>query len=100
MRFIFLLVYVIVFSSSSLFIVKFYLSSYRLGDNPHQLVDLLSENKKAAVIINATDDDTEEIRKEKLQREFDDLSGLGITPEEIDLRDFFGKKEALREKLT
>lgn len=80
--------------------MKLYLSSYRLGDDPQKLVPLLSENKKAAVIMNATDDDPEEIRKEKLQREFDDLIPLGITPEEVDLRDYFGKKEELREKIS
>lgn len=80
--------------------MKLYLSSYRLGDEPQKLVPLLSSNKKAAVIMNATDDDPDEIRKEKLEREFADLRPLGIEPEEIDLREYFGKKEELFEKLS
>jgi len=80
--------------------MKLYLSSYRLGDHPEELLRLLSKNKTAAVIVNAIDDETKAIRNEKLQKEFEDLKNLGITPEEIDLREFFGKEEELKKKIS
>jgi len=80
--------------------MKFYLSSFRLGNNPERLIELLSENKKTAVIVNAIDDATEEERREKLEREFADLKTLGIEAEELDLRTYFGKKDALGEKIS
>jgi dipeptidase E len=80
--------------------MKFYLSSFRLGDNPERLVELLTTNKKAAVIVNAIDDATEEIRKEKLEREISELATLGIVGEELDLRNYFDKKVELKERLS
>ena len=72
--------------------MKLYLSSFRLGNNPERLAGLLSSNKKAAVIINAMDFLENEIRKEKLEKEIEDLRSIGIMGEELDLRDYFGKK--------
>jgi len=81
--------------------MKFYLSSYRLGDDPQKLVSLVGENKKAAVIPNALDFATDIPRRnEGVQRELDDLKKLGFNPEEIDLRLYFGKPEELREKIN
>ncbi len=80
--------------------MKLYLSSFRLGNNPERLAGLLSSNKKAAVIINAMDFLENEIRKEKLEKEIEDLRSIGIMGEELDLRDYFGKKDGLRKKLS
>ena len=81
--------------------MKMYLSSYRLGDNPQQLVDLVGNNKKVAVIPNALDFSTEiDRRNAGVQREIDDLKQLGLEPEEVDLRDYFGKPEELTKKLS
>lgn len=80
--------------------MKLYLSSFRLGDNSERLVKLLSTKKKTAVIVNAIDDAMDEIRKEKLEREIRDLSTLGIDSEELDLRNYFGKKVELKKKLS
>ena len=80
--------------------MKLYLSSFRLGNNPERLGKLLSANKKAAVIVNAIDDETPEIRKEKLEREFADFQTLGIQTEELDLRNYFEKTDELKEKLS
>lgn len=78
-----------------------YLSSYRLGDNPQELVDLVGENKKVAVIPNALDFSTDIPRRnEGVQREIDDLKKLGFQPEEIDLKMYFGKSEELVKKLS
>lgn len=78
--------------------MKLYLSSYHLGNHPEKLVDLIADNKKVAIIANSKDyyDD----REEKVQQEFEELSKLGLLPEELDLREYFGKQEKLREKIN
>ncbi|MFZ2299737.1 MAG: Type 1 glutamine amidotransferase-like domain-containing protein [Candidatus Moraniibacteriota bacterium] len=77
-----------------------YLSSYRLGDSPEQLSELLGENKRVAVISNALDFSTDQDRLAKgRQREFDELSAIGLIAEEVDLRRYFGKKEELKNRL-
>lgn len=80
--------------------MKLYLSSYRLGDNPELLAELLGSNKKVAVISNALDFSTDLERLAKgRQREFDELSLIGLYADEIDLRRYFGKQEELEAKL-
>lgn len=80
--------------------MKLYLSSFRLGNNPERLVKLLSRNKKTAVIANAVDEATEQDRKLGIERELNDLHSLGLNAEELDLRDYFGKKEELKQHLN
>lgn len=78
-----------------------YLSSYRLGDNPQHLVDLIGSSKKAAVIPNALDFSTEiDRRNEEVMREIKDLKQLGLQSEEVDLRNYFGKPEELAKRLS
>lgn len=80
--------------------MKLYLSSYHLGNEPEQLTALLGENKRAAVIPNALDYSTDQERLAKSrQREFDELSAIGLAPEEIDLRQYFGRSAALKQDL-
>src|SRR5437588_4232973 len=80
--------------------MKLYLSSFRLGNHPEQLVRLLSSKKKTAVIANAMDGATEHERKLGVERELNDLHSLGLYAEECDLREYFGKKEALKRHLN
>jgi len=81
--------------------MKMYLSSFRLGDHPEQLVDLVGVNKKVAVIANSIDFGNDpDRRKADVQREIDDLTKLGLQPEELDLRNYFGKPEELKHKLS
>ncbi len=81
--------------------MKLYLSSYRFGNNPQQLADLVSENKRIGIIPNALDQYTDvERRKISLQREADGLVKIGLKPEVIDLREYFDKPAELREKLN
>lgn len=81
--------------------MKLYLSSYRLGNNPHRLTELAGSNKKAALIANAMDFLTDQAgRKESAEREITDLKALGFQPEEVDLRQYFGKPEELEAKLS
>jgi dipeptidase E len=80
--------------------MKLYLSSYNLGDNPEKLVELVSPNKRVAVITNASDLKTVEERKDKVKEEFDHLIEIGLLPEELDLRKYFGKQKKLEKKLN
>lgn len=81
--------------------MKLYLSSYKLGDNPQALADLVGKNKRTAIIPNSRDVDTDIARREAgIQNEKDELSRIGLHPQELDLRKYFGKEEELRRKLA
>jgi dipeptidase E len=76
--------------------MKLYLSSYHLCDRPSRLAALPAKNRKVAVIRNALDvypDD--ERRRHGLEAEFADLAGLGLIPDSLDLRLFFGQPDKL-----
>lgn len=78
-----------------------YLSSFGLGDHPEQLLDLVGSNKRVAVIANSNDFVNDpESRKPGVQRELDGLLKLGLQPEELDLRNYFGRSEDLKKKLS
>lgn len=78
-----------------------YLSSYRLGDDPQQLVNLVGSNKKVAVIPNALDFSTDiERRNAGIQQEIDGLKQLGLEPKEVDLKNYFGKPDELAKELS
>jgi dipeptidase E len=80
--------------------MKLYLSSFRFGNNPQQLADLVGENKKIGIIPNALDQYTDVARRNvSLQREADGLTAIGLNPVVIDLRDYFNKPTELKENL-
>ena len=81
--------------------MKLYLSSFRLGNHPQRFLDPHAPNKRVAVIQNAQDHWTDPVkRKTWLDREFDDLRGLGLAPVDLDLRKFFGQQEELRKEIS
>jgi dipeptidase E len=73
--------------------MKLYLSSYRLGDYTDKLEELVGKpNAKVAVCVNALDSTPDEVRNGVvLKREIEDMQSLGFAPEELDLREYFGK---------
>ena len=78
-----------------------YLSSFRLGDHPEQLVEMVGANKRVAVIANSIDYGNDpERRRAGVQREIDDLNKLGFQAEELDLRKYFNKSNELEQKLA
>src|SRR3972149_8418613 len=79
--------------------MKLYLSSYRLGNSSEKLKELFSDNKNIAVIGNAMDFVDGIQRKEKIKQSITELKNLGMFPEEVDLRDYFGKQKELSKKL-
>ena len=80
--------------------MQLYLSSYKLGSEPQKLKELVDVEKKVAVIANALDFSDEFERKQhSIQRELDDLAALGLQAEEMDLRDYFERRDELVKKL-
>ena len=77
--------------------MRLFLSSYKLGSKPNELPALVGDNKRTAIIMNAQDAKTLESRAERLQQEIDALTALGLRPEELDLRQYFGKSADLKE---
>ena len=80
--------------------MKLYLSSYGLGNDPNLLAALVGDNKRAAIIMNAQDAVSPERRAERLQKEIDGLTALGLQPEELDLRNYFKDSSNLEHDLA
>lgn len=68
--------------------MNLYLSSYRIGERSEEL-KALARNSRAAVIVNALDNMSSDVRVSVSQREFEDLQSLGFEPTELDLRNYF-----------
>lgn len=81
--------------------MKFYLSSYKLGNETEKLKSLVP-NKKIGYIQNARDYSNNDPERRKLSRDTDValLNDLGIAVEEIDLRHYFGKQDELKNKIN
>lgn len=79
--------------------MKLYLSSYHLSTQPKQFATLFGANKKVAIIQNAADLFGPELRPQFLHAEIGALHDIGLEGEALDLRDYFGKPDALRTKL-
>jgi len=79
--------------------MKFYFSSYKIGDEPQKLQDLLPENPKGVYISNAVDfakpEKVEYLKKDDLEQ----LAGIGVDVDLLDLREYFGKKGELKKVL-
>jgi dipeptidase E len=73
--------------------MRLYLSSFRLGNHPQKLVDLVKGNKRAVVIINACDHLSDEERLIRVQQEFAALQSLNFSSTEIDLRCYFNNQQ-------
>jgi dipeptidase E len=79
--------------------IRLYLSSFRVGNRPDELLALLPEGRRTAVICNSIDCYDGEGRASGVKRELDELAGLGLEPVDVDLRDHFGDTAGLRERL-
>ncbi len=82
--------------------MKFYLSSYKIGNKGDILARMISDTKKSiGYIPNARDftkaDPTR--RAEAMTRDLEELKNLNIATEMLDLRMFFGKNEALESRI-
>jgi len=81
--------------------MRLYLSSYKLGNFSDELAKLVGNNKRVAVIANSRDGKSDKERAAKsLEEQIEILNSLGFSAEELDLRKYFGKSEALKEHLA
>lgn len=81
--------------------MKLYLSSYKFGNYTEELVKLSLGNKRVGVIMNAVDWSDDKVRvTNSLNEQIDILKSLGFDPEQIDLRNYFGKSEELKSHLS
>lgn len=79
--------------------MKFYLSSFKIGNDPNQLRSLLPKNPKAVYISNALDCATPEKQNKHQDWDIRELKEIGVNAEQLDLRKYFGKQAELRSKL-
>lgn len=79
--------------------MKLYLSSYKTGSNTEELKKWISgHGNKITIIANAKDQYTDLARVEKgTLDDTSDLETVGFEVSRLDLRDYFGKKDALEE---
>ncbi|MFI1095584.1 Type 1 glutamine amidotransferase-like domain-containing protein [Streptomyces sp. NPDC020917] len=73
--------------------MRLYLSSFRLGDRPEHLLELLPggrTERPVAVVGNALDAEGGEARAAGMERESAALRALGLEPVEVDLREHAG----------
>lgn len=81
--------------------MKFYLSSFKIGNEERKLIELTENgNKKVAYINNALDFATDLERKNKSDAaDITDLQRIGFTVDILDLKKYFHNHDGLKEKL-
>lgn len=79
--------------------MRLYLSSFGVGRRPDELLMLLRGKTRVAVVLNAKDASSEEGRARSVAQEIGAMEALGLDPAELDLRDYFGRPDRLREAL-
>lgn len=79
--------------------MRLYLSSFRNGNKPEELLKLLGDGRRTALIFNAADYKSAEDRADDLVAETDRLRSIGLEPVEVDLRHYFNKSDELKSDL-
>ncbi|CAM5638490.1 Type 1 glutamine amidotransferase-like domain-containing protein [Streptomyces atroolivaceus] len=77
--------------------MRMYLSSFRTGDHPDRMLELLADPVAAcevAVIANAIDALPDGERRARVEQEISALTELGLRAVEVDLRELFGLPRA------
>lgn len=80
--------------------MRLFLSSKNLGKYPDEFLSLLGPNKRLAFIENAKDDWPAQDRAQKIKEHLEQFKGQGFDVFELDLRDYFGKTNKLKQVLT
>lgn len=81
--------------------MKFYLSSYKFGNDYNKILNMLKKDAKIGHINNSRDwlGVNENNKQKALFEEMNFLENLGFRCEHLDLKEYFGKENLLREKL-
>ena len=77
--------------------MRLYLASHNLGPYANELLKLIGKGRKALFIENARDYYPDEKRTNDLREKLAMLSKLGFEVEELNLRNYFGKPNELRD---
>lgn len=80
--------------------MKLFLSSYQIGNAPEALCDLIGNNKRVGLIMNATDPFGNERRPQYVAKYVAAFAELGLAMEELDLRDYFEAPRDLETKVA
>ncbi|WP_067812805.1 Type 1 glutamine amidotransferase-like domain-containing protein [Actinomadura kijaniata] len=80
--------------------MRLFLSSWKLGNAPELLDDLVGDARTPAVVGNALDALPDPARRQATGREVAMLRDRGYQVTEVDLRDHFGDPGALAERLS
>lgn len=80
--------------------MRFYLSSFKLGDHINKLKELVGFETEVMIILNARDYKTPEERNKYLDWEMGEFKNIGFNVEELDLRNYFGKEKYLENLLN
>lgn len=72
--------------------MKFYLSSYQIGDRPADL-KRLAAGRRIGLVPNALDHADPEAGRLSNARAFDEVRGVGLEVETLDLKDYFGRSD-------
>src|SRR5436190_11229954 len=82
--------------------MKFYLSSYKFGNELAKLKEMLPAGSTIGHINNSRDWTTADpaIFARHQREEIEQLNQLGFVVEPLDLKNYFGKEVELREKLS
>lgn len=80
--------------------MRLYLSSFRNGNQPQELLKLLGTGRRTALINNALDFVSATDRAESLAQEVQRLKSIGLEPAEVDLRGYFDRPAELKAELS
>jgi dipeptidase E len=81
--------------------MRFYLSSYKIGNEIEELKKIIPNNKKTAYVSNALDFSDDQNRlKEHTDFDINDLKNVGLDVERFDLRNYFYKNHELEKDLS
>ncbi len=80
--------------------MRLFLSSYRFGAHAEEFAALAGPNKTVALVMNAADVFESNRRPLYVERERADLSAVGLTATELDLRDYFDQRDRLAQDLA
>lgn len=75
--------------------MRLFLTSASVRGRVQALIDLVGSDARVAISANALDMEADAERREWLTKEMRALSGAGLSPVELDLRDFYADSAAL-----
>jgi dipeptidase E len=79
--------------------MRLYLSSFHLGNQPGLLTEMLGENRRVALIMDAGDALDEGVRAERVEAQTNELGTIGVEATDLDLRRYFGRPGQLKGEL-